>query len=268
MFFQNPFDQEFQGYLVLSDRRLSPTFKVDANKNLQSNQVSWNKAPYDLSSSGLLEFNFSFDINFKNWSKVSINVSGSNPGETKAIEVVNILNLNEAFSSILYASVSPDGNSVSVTKRTVKNVKFYFGNSGAEKVLGFNKKAGVAELPSYFKRHTIENINVFEDSLGMLIKLDETDPTDQSIIENAGLNPANMKEDWQLLRGRGAGLFTFQKITVDASDRITQIIEYPAGALAGDFAKKTNYTYDSLNKNPSSITEIPYTLTDFDLLNP
>jgi hypothetical protein len=77
-----------------------------------------------------------------------------------------------------------------------------------------------------------------------------------------------MKEDWQLLRGRSSGLFTFQKLTVDGSDRITQIIEYPAGALAGDFARKINYTYNGSNTNPSKVTEIPYVLADGDLVTP
>jgi hypothetical protein len=57
-------------------------------------------------------------------------------------------------------------------------------------------------------------------------------------------------------------------LTVDGSDRITQIIEYPAGAVEGDFARKINYTYTSANTNPSTITEIPYVLTDSDLVNP
>jgi hypothetical protein len=101
----------------------------------------------------------------------------------------------------------------------------------------------------------------------MLIRLDEGDAEDRAIIEAAGFDPV-ATPDWRLLRGRGAGLFTFQKITVDSSDRTTQIIEYPAGAVAGDFARKINYTYSSSNKSPSSITEIPYVLTNADLLTP
>jgi hypothetical protein len=267
-FFQNVFDQEYQGYLVLTDRKLSPTFKIAPNKNLQSQQVAWNKGPYDFSVDSLLEFNFAWDPSFKQWSKIVIDVVGGAPASTLAIEVVYALNADALFSSVLVAKVIDldGGQSVSISKKTAKNVKFYFGNSGAETKLGFNKQAGVAELPNYFERHTIENINNFEDSVGMLIKLDGT--VDQAIIEAAGLDPSNPKEDWQLLRGRGPGLFTFKKLTVDSSDRITQIIEYPAGALAGDFAKKTNYTYSSSNKNPSSVTEIPYVLTNSDLLSP
>ena len=77
-----------------------------------------------------------------------------------------------------------------------------------------------------------------------------------------------MKEDWELLRGRASGLFTFQKMTVDSSDRITQIIEYPAGAVAGDFARKIQYVYSGSNTNPIQVTEIPHVLQDGDLVTP
>lgn len=269
-FFQNLFDQEYQGYLVLADRKLIPTFKIAPNKNLQSKQIAWNKGPYDLSSENMLEFNFAWDTEFKQWAKVSIDVSGAVASDTKPVEVADALNANPMFSSMLVASVSKidNGDSVLISKKTAKNVKFYFGNTGAETVLGFNKQAGVAELPNYFERHTIENVNNFEDSVGLLVKLDESNPVDQAIIENAGFDPSAMKADWELIRGRGAGLFTFQKLTVDSSDRITQIIEYPAGSVAGDFARKINYTYTSTNTNPSTITEIPYVLTNSDLLTP
>ena len=50
MFFQNLFDQEFQGYLVLGDRQASITYKIPANKNAQTKQIAWNSGPYDLSS--------------------------------------------------------------------------------------------------------------------------------------------------------------------------------------------------------------------------
>lgn len=269
-FFQNVFDQEYQGYLVLADRKLSPTFKIAPNKNLQSKQIAWNPGPYDFSSENMLEFNFSWDVEFKSWSNISIDVSGTNPSSTTPYEVAAALNGEPMFSSVFTASVADlEGEkTVLVSKKTAKNVKFYFGNTGAEKILGFNKKAGVAELPNYFERHTVANINQYDDSTGMLIKLDETNPVDQAIIEAAGFDPSNMKEDWQLLRGRGAGLFTFQKMTVDGSDRVTQIIEYPAGAVVGDFAKKIQYTYSGANKNPNQITEIPHVLENGDLINP
>lgn len=256
----------------MADRKLAPTFKIGPNKNLQSRQIAWNAGPYDLSSSGVLSFNFAWDAEFKEWASIGIDVAGVDPSATTPGEVAAALNGDPTFSSLFVASVAlvPDGESVVVSKdaRKRQNVKFYFGNSGAETALGFNKMAPVAELPEYFSRHTIENRNNYPDSMGQIVRLDETDPIDQALITAAGFDPSAMKADWQLLRGRSSGLFTFQKITVDSSDRITQIIEYPAGSLAGDFARKINYTYTSANTNPSSITEIPYVLAESDLVTP
>lgn len=270
-FFQNLFDQEYQGYMLLADRKLIPTFKVSPNKNLQSKQIAWNPGPYDFSGGGVLEFNFAWDSEFKNWSKVPIDVTGADASATTAGEVVSALNASAVFSSVYSASVTriEDGDSVMITRNPKRqNVRFYFGNSGAETALRFNKKAGVSELPSYFERHTVENVNNFEDSVGMLIKLDETDPVDQAIIQNAGFDPSAMLEDWELMRGRASGLFTFQKLTVDGSDRITQIIEYPAGAVVGDLARKIQYSYTGGNSNPSKVTEIPHVLQIGDLVSP
>jgi hypothetical protein len=73
--------------------------------------------------------------------------------------------------------------------------------------------------------------------------------------------------DYQLLRGR-SGLFQFQNVTVDGSDRPTQIIEYSAGAKVGDLAMKTTYAYTSANTQPSKVCQVPYTLTAGDLVVP
>lgn len=90
---------------------------------------------------------------------------------------------------------------------------------------------------------------------------------EQTMINAAGFVAADVKTDWELFRGR-SGIFNFKKQTVDGSNRITQIIEYPAGALAGDFAKITLYTYSGANTSPSTITEIPYTLLSGDIVTP
>lgn len=269
-FFQNVFDQEYQGYLILADRKLIPTFKIAPNKNLQSQQVAWNAGPYDLSVDNMLNFNFAWDKDFKNWTSISVNVAGVVAATTSAAEVANALNDQPMFASVLVASTTTveGGVTVLIKKKTSKNVKFYFGNSGAEKVLGFNKNAGVAELPEYFERHTIENVNNFEDSVGLLIKLDESNSIDQAIIENAGFDPAQMQEDWQLLKGRSPGLFTFKKFTLDGSNRVTEVIEYPAGSVVGDFARKIKYVYSGAGVNPAQVTEIPYVLKAGDLITP
>lgn len=269
-FFQNVFDQEFQGNLLLADRKLIPTFKIGPNRNLQSKQVSWNVGPYDLSSDSLLSFNFAWDTEFRNWARVKIDVSGSDAGATTAAEVAAALNANPTFSSLFVAGTTTvsGGDAVVVNKvASKKQVKFYFGNSGAEKTIGFNKMAPVAELPSYFERHTVGNVNNFEDSVGALIKLDESDPVDQAVIENAGFDPSSMSSDWELLRGR-SGLFMFQKSVLDGSGRVTEKVEYPAGAVPGDFAKKTKYVYSGASSNPVAVTEIPHVLTSGDIVSP
>ena len=126
----------------------------------------------------------------------------------------------------------------------------------------------VGEILSYFDRDTIANRYTFPNGLNHLIKLNPYDSTDAAIISNAGFNPNNAKEDWELLRGRAAGIYTFKKQTVDDSDRITQIIEYPAGASVGDIARKTIFTYTDTNTTPDEIFEIPYVLTSNDLIEP
>ena len=269
-FFQNVFDQEYQGYLVLGDRKLSLTFKAPPNKNMQSKMIAWNPGPYDLSVSGVLEFNFCWDPEFKNWASVSIDVSGANSAVTTPGEVASALNVDPMVSSMYIASVVvvDGGDSVGISKNPAKkkNGRMYFGNAGAETKLRFNKHAGVAEMPEYFGRHTIANRNAFQDSVGMLIKLDPANPVDEVVIEEAGFDSV-AREDYELLSGR-SGLFTFQKLTVDASDRITQIIEYSAGSAPGDFARKIQYQYAGAKTNPSQVTEVPHVLQEGDIISP
>ena len=49
-FYQNVFDQEFQGYLGVGDKRTALTFIVNANPNKSDLQMAWNIGPYDLST--------------------------------------------------------------------------------------------------------------------------------------------------------------------------------------------------------------------------
>lgn len=272
-FFQNLFNQEFQGNWVMGDRQYSITFKCPPNKNGDI-QLAYNAGPWDFSSGSILNINYAWDVNFKNYSALSIDVAGDNPSSTTPNEVVEILNSNEIFASMFVAEANNKQISASTvlikpkSGRAKKEIKIWISNTGAETKMRFNKKAGVAELPMYFARHTIDNRFSFSDSAGQLILLDESDSNDQAIIEDAGFVPAEMKADWQLLEGRASGLFTFQKFTLDGSDRITEIIEYPAGASVGDFARKIKYSYSGANTNPSQVTEIPHVLQSGDMVTP
>lgn len=272
-FFQNPFDQEFQGYLPVVDRKTAITFKVPANLNKSDAQLAWNIGPYDLSSDTDLTINYAYDIAPNNWATLVVDISGATPSATTVQEIVTILNANVTFADMFLAEVKNYGGGQTVyirpqPTRKVK-VKLYFSNTGAEKKLRFNKRAGVAELPSYFSKHTIDNRFNFEDSVGLLIELDETDVViDVPIIEDAGFNASNMKEDWELLEGRATSLFTFKKQTVTVNNQITEIIEYGAGAKEGDMAIKTIMTYTGMQTAPDEIFRIPHVLTTGDLITP
>ncbi len=273
-FFQNVLDQEFRQSLPFGDRQYSLTFAVPPNVNQSQVMMAWNLEPYDFSTYHTFTINFAIDADFKNYCALSVNVAGAAPSVTKAYEVVNLLNADANFSQWFAATTTDKGTPGSPRTVLIKSlrpktsIRTYITNAGAEQILRFNAKAGVAELPTYCSRHTIDNRFNFPDCLASLVQLDEGDATvDQPIITAAGFDFSAMQADWQLLAGR-VGIFNFQKITVDGSDRITQIIEYPAGATAGYLGRKIQYTYTSTNTNPAQITEIPYVLTSGDLVTP
>ena len=273
-FFQNVFSQEYQGYLNTgNDRQYSLTFKIAANQNMQDYTFAWIPHPYDLSSESVLTINYAWDVEYKNWSSISIDVAGEDPSATTAYEVVAALNSNATFSGMYVAKVVTNKTDkhvliISKTGRAKQIIKMYISNGGAETVIKFNKKANVAELPSYFERDTIANRFNYEPANNHLIKLDPEDEVDAAIITAAGLNPTSPKEDWELLRGRASGIYTFKKQTVDDEGRIVEIIEYPAGALVGDLARKTIYTFTDTNTEPDEIFQIPHVLTSDDLITP
>jgi hypothetical protein len=341
-YFQNVFDQEFRGNLVLSDRQYSVSFSVKPNVNTAQIMTAWNTEPWNITNYSSLTFNYSFDSG-NSWSTFSVDVT-TNVANTNAAltyEVVNALNGNSTFAALFNASSTVDkiGDLHLVITSSRPRTAFisYISNGGAESILRFNKRAGVAELPTYFARHTIANQPFYPDSVGLLIQLDPTSLVGQQII-NEACTPAGVSlnltysvgvtnsggtatipntvpfaigdsvvvydgstylsttisdittntsltltDDWtgtteiaklidihadyQLLRGR-SGIFNFQNITVDDSDRITQIIEYAAGNLPGDLARLIQYVYTGSNTHPSQITEVPYTLTAADLVIP
>lgn len=343
-FYQNPFDQEFQGNWVLGDRQYSLTFKVPANRNRTDLMISWNAEPYDLSTDNTLTLHYAFDKDFKNYASLAIDVSGATAAETTAAEVVTALNDNATFADYFQASIENAkvgggelaGGPFRVVIRAKKPkhaFRAYVANGGAEKHLKFNRYAGVAELPQFYDRHTIARRFDYDDGQNLLVRLSHpitgntvanptvvtseghglttgdtiyivnsnSDPVidgervvtvidadtfsvpvnvttagtqgewlsadEQQIVEDAGFDYSEMLEDWELLRGR-TGLFMFRKHTVDDSDRITETIEYHAGAKAGDFARKIIYTYSGAKTKPDSQMEIPYVLQSGDLLNP
>lgn len=289
-FYQNPFSREFQGFWVLGDRQMGLTFRCPVNTGRGDDLVrSYGTAPFDLSGNddagndkGTLTLSFAINPSLNQFHELAIDVSDSAASGTAVTvkEIVDNLNNNTTFASYFTATAYPlvggDKTHFEIrTKRDSTKIRFFVRNIGAETVLKINKFAGVVEMPTYFSRHTIENVANFDDCNSAIIELDTSDAVDQDVINNAvdskgvslGYDYTDEQEDWQLLKGR-SGIFTFQKITVDGDDRIEEIIEYPAGAVAGDLARKIAYTYTGANTRPSQITEIPYVLESGDLVTP
>jgi hypothetical protein len=216
-----------------------------------------------------------------------------------ATEIMTSLNADATFSGKFTASLksspfSSGSPRLQITQNMpVERCKFYIKNGAAEDAIGFNARAGIDQLPDFFNRHTIANRWFVDgpttnavpnvDGQNMLIKLAPTGinvgnfNVDALLINYAvdnngkslGYNPTVALKNWELLRGR-AGYFMFTKNTVDANTppRITDTIQYPAGAKVGDFAKKITYVYTGTNAAPDQITEYPYVLTSSDLLTP
>lgn len=285
-FFQNPFTYEFIGVWVLGDRQHSPDFKCPRNAGRTDEfVVTHNAGNYNLSgndadgnSNAVLTIVWALNDK-KNWSELAISVAGSTPAATTATEIITLLNANATFADYFTASshtLNNGGSGVAIKqKKSISQFWFYIKNARAEAVLGFNKLAGIAELPSFFARHTIANRFTYTDSQNNLIALSTSTATEAALINNAvdekgvsrGYSSSTVKADYELLRGR-SGIFMMYKHTVDGSNRITQTIEYPAGALAGDMAKKTTFSYTSSNTSPDKKAEVPYVLQSGDIVTP
>ena len=295
-FFQNVFNTDFIMPLSLGDRHYAPNFKLNQNYGRgQEIVTAWHDPAYNLSgndsdgnSSALLQIAFAIDVGtFKNWAYFSVDITSmaASTSSVTSDEIVAALNANTTFAGKFSATIwisSPNNPNNGLRKiqirqtKPVDRMKFYIVNGGAEEKLGFNARAGVAELPSFFTKHTIANRFTYPESIGSIILLNAgVSNVDNNIIDNAvdakgnslGYSHGAVKADWQLFKGT-SGLFNFQKLTLDGNDRITQIIEYPCGAVVGDFGRKINYVYSGTNTNPIQITEIPYTLTSMDLVSP
>jgi hypothetical protein len=272
MFFQNLFDQEFRGTLFADDRQYTLNFNVKANSNRSDAMVAWNKEPYDMSSLNTLTVNYAIDFASPNFASLSVNVAGTTPSATRAYEVVNALNADAVFAALFQATLTKISGGDTVLIRSIRpktTIRSYISNTGAERVLRFNLKAPVGELPSYFDRHTIANTANYPDlGTGLLIRLDTGVVADQEVITYGGFDHTAPKADWQLLVGRGGSAYIFEKNTYDGSGRLTAVVRYPAGARVGDLAKRTTYTYTGPNTYPNQSAEVPYILTSGDLITP
>lgn len=283
-FFQNPFNEDFEGNWLLADRQHIPKFVIKSNTGRASEHVnSWKNGPYDLSGndlvgdpSAILKICFSLH-NRKNWATLEIDLTTAAASSSAVTEqeVVASLNLHALFNERFSASVN-NKNIIIRQKKPITDFKFYIINGQAEEKIGFNARAGIAELPTYFSRHTLDNRFLFEDSVAALIELDPSgNDVHAALIDNAldahgvslGYNSSIIQEDWQLLKGR-SGLFQFTKgPSNNAVDSTSTTILYHAGAKVGDLAKKIVVQKDAGGLIVKEF-EIPYTLISGDLITP
>lgn len=262
-FFQNVFDSEFRANLFSADRKLQSSYKITANTN-RSDYLVCSEGPYDLTGNTDLTINYAYDPALIGYASLTVNISGLLVSNTQPYEIVTILNSNPTFADIFSATVSSNRVLI-ISKKNRALFKAYISNTSAESILGFNSKAPVAELPSYFERYSFENRFDYKD-LGShrLVLLNPSNPIDAAIISNAGLDPLNSTPDWKLLKGSNDA-FWFYKRTY-TTGQLTSEIKYPAGASEGDLAKKTYYVYDG--SDLINVMETPYILQSGDLMAP
>jgi len=264
-FYQNVTASEFRGNLLLSDRQHIPTFVIPPNKNQPTQMYGWSDPPYNLVGNNLLTVNYSLN-NGKIWQAfvVTLTAGAAQTADQIAADLNNDTNFQQFWTASTVST--PTGNKLMVQAKVNfrrETCLAYISNLSAETILRFNLMAPVKQLPSYFDRHLIGS--VFPDSTRQLVKL--VQPQDHFLISNAGLSTVALS-DWALLQGK-SGAFTFQNITTDPANgnRVTQIIEYFAGAGVGDFARKTinQYNVGNTTTQPNFTFQVPYVLIAADL---
>lgn len=288
-FFQNVFLSDFEGNWILGDRQHGPKFVCPRNIGRGDELVvSWADGPYDLSGNDAAgNSKASLYIQYalrdpKNWATLTINIAAgaADASAVTTAEVITNLNANTIFAERFVATLgSYDTNGYKRIlirqKKPITEFRFYIVNGYAEEALKFNARAGVAELPTYFSRHTMANRFSYEDSQNHLILLDVGNAVDAAVINNAvdvhgrskSFSSATVQTDWQLLEGR-AGIFQFQKgPSGNAVSSTETVIYYSAGSKVGDLAKKVITQKDASSAIVAQY-EIPYTLTSGDLVTP
>jgi hypothetical protein len=287
-FFLNPFTQDFSGSLLLGDRQFFPEWKCPRNSGRgDASVIVWAEGPYNLSgndpdgnANNVLNIVFALNDQ-KNWITHPITITANSLAATTPQEVLASLQSDTLFNDFFTANLSPTFNDGTQRlgiqqRKTQLQFKFFIQPGQADTVLKFNARVGIAELPTYFARHTIANRFTYPDGANLLIQLDTLSSAMNAAYVNAAVDGKGVslnydasvvQADYQLLAGK-SGIFQFEKTTLDVNGRPTEVISYSAGATVGALAKKTTYSYSGTFTTPVQMTEVPYTLTDADLITP
>lgn len=195
MFFQNPIGEEFRGTWPIDQQA---NFIIQANLNNIAEMVSGSTEPYDFSVNNIFTINIAYDPQRIGYTAISTNVAGAIPAATTASEVVQALNANPLFADNFTATLTnatkggvASGPPYRVLIRCTKvkqAVRVYVTNCGAESELGFNYRAKIGQLPTWFQRFTIDNRFEYPQGPSLLVELDPTQPCEAQLIVNAGLS--------------------------------------------------------------------------------
>ena len=285
-FFQNPFTADWTGNWVLADRQHSPSFKVPRNSGRGDElSISYADGPFDLSGTDAdgngrdtLRIFITLFPEFRTWVRIDVDITtfAVSTSAVTHFEITDALNDDTGFSGWFTAETNVENSHTMIrSKKSGTEFHYYVENGRAEEALRFNLRAGVTEIPSYFDRHKVVHLlplaerTSFPDNMNILVPLDPANTVEANIIEAANLDSSTVRADWEMLEGK-SGLFTFQNICLDSNGDIAQIIEYHAGAVVGQLARKICYFRDGAGAgaNPVQITEEPYTLEASDLIEP
>lgn len=180
-FYQNLFNDYIGNYVVGDSRAFTLSFRVPQNRNHGEFFICWNTGPYNLSGLTNLTLNYAYDQNFENWN--SLTVDFGMVGILSASEIVDILNSDTTFTQFYTASVYKNTQVGIRQKKPASEFRTYISNTSAERVLGFNKFAGYADMPTYFDKDTIDNRFKYPEANNQLIRLGK------SIVGNTVANP-------------------------------------------------------------------------------
>lgn len=237
-FYQNLFNEYLGNYVVGDSRAFTLTFKVPQNRNHGEFFICWNSGPFDLSVVGNdLTFNYAFGPDFKNWSSFTVVVTPTG-GIITADDLVVELNSDTVFQQFFSASLY-NGKQIGIRQLKPASVmKSYVSNSNVELVLGFNKYAGYADIPSYFNKDTIDNRFATPESNGQLVRIGK------NIVENNVDNPtvvlcpghgfANGDEVYFANSNSTPSLDGSQIVTVVDDDTFTVAVNVTTAGNTGD----------------------------------
>lgn len=171
-YFLNPFAEEFRGNLLLADRGHALTYVIRPNNGrtteiifshaTPSSSNTFDLAGTDANGGDKSVLTFSICVDNRRYNDFTVDIAGATPAATTIGEIITILNADALFSSYFTAATEflqkLDQIPLRISIKCKKQLtKFYVKNKGAESVLKFNAKAGVADIPTYFERHVIGN---------------------------------------------------------------------------------------------------------------